>query len=129
MKVVDKHELAKMPNGTPFYALDEYGNIGNCGDNGLMILDSIRTIEDTFDDERGFNGVVYLEPAFNNFDIVLGIEFTESQFTEDQLPDKFELFASDTASADFTDDDRFLVLDKEELGIIIDFLKKCYEKI
>lgn len=118
MKIVNKYELALMPAGTAFYVLDENGFIGKGSEKGLLILES-----DTFygyDGKPMFNGVCYLEPDHK--------EGSYGCFREDELPDQFELFCVDTDSNDFTDEDKFLVLEPEELKMIIDYLQNCYER-
>jgi len=119
MKIVDKYELATMPFGTPFYRLDEYGNVG-CGcEQGLCIL-----LGNHFIDHNGkpfFNGVCYLEPDYD--DEMYG------HFVEGNLPKKFDLFSVDTDSNDFDDNDKFLVLEPNELKFIIDYLQECYNNI
>ena len=118
MKVVDKYELAKEPWGTPFYCLTKDGFI-NKREGTLLILDS-HTFYRCIDNKPMFNGVCYLTPDF---------EENNDVFSEDLLPDKFELFSVDTDSNDFDDDDKFLVLNKEELKYIIDYLTFCYDSI
>lgn len=114
MKVVDKYELALMGNGTPFYELDEYGNI----DSGLCVLDGFRFKSNN---ETYFNGVTYLEPESK--------EDTYGLFKKGELPKEFELFSVDTDSNDYEDNDRFLVLEPNELLAIIKHLKEYYEMI
>ena len=120
MKIVDKYELAKEPCGTPFYCLDEYGNIGKGCEQGLLILES-KTFY-SLDNKPMFNGVTYLQPDFLEDNSIEG-------FKEGHLPKNFELECVDTDSNDFEDDDRFLVLDKHELKHIIDYLFNCYRKL
>ena len=117
MKIVDKYELAKMPFGTPFYVLDEWGNIGKGCEQGLLIQLGNNFVD--YDGKPMFNGVCYLEPDTDNY----------GHFTEETLPNTFNLFSVDTDSNDFNDKDKFLVLNAKELKIIIDYLQKCYENI
>ena len=67
-----------------------------------------------------FNGVCYLEPDFEEGNYV---------FLEKLLPKEFELFCVDTDSNDYDDEDRFLVLNKEELKYIIDYMTDCYNNL
>lgn len=117
MKIVDKHALALMPEGTAFYRLDKWGNIGEGCEQGLLIKSSGTFY--SFDNEPMFNGVIYLQP-----DTPEGCGFDFPKDTE--VPYDFELFDVDTDSNDFDDDDRFLVLEPKELKKIADFLQECY---
>lgn len=103
MKVMNKYELAKQPYGTVFYNVDKYGNI----EGGFRILAS--DLFFTLEGEPMFNGVLDLEPD-------LDIDIQLQHGYEGELSD---LFYWDDSSADYDDDDMFLVLTKEEaLGII-----------
>lgn len=119
MKIVDKYGLAKEPNGTAFYVLDEYGNIGNRSEQGLLILESESFFNLTGSGKPFFNGVAYLMPDVDHSKDGLDMyEFSDG-----------EPFCVDTDSSDFDDDDRFLVLDKSELGLIIKYLQGCYGRL
>ena len=119
MKIVDKYGLAQEGNGTPFYNIDKYGNISS----PLKILDGPQWISSWNDNKPFFNGVTYLKPDWD-----LGNGCTED-FVEGHLPDKMELFNVDDDSNDYSDEDKFLVLDKAELKVIIDYLKECYDTL
>ena len=119
MKVVDKYKLAKHSNGTPFYKLDLYGNIRG----GLHVLDGTQWLSVWDDGNPFFVGVTHIEPDFN-----LDNGCREA-FEEDSVPVEFELFNIDDDSNDYTDDDRFLVLSKEDFKVIVDYLKDCYNKL
>ena len=119
MKIVDKYGLAKESNGTPFYYVDKYGNI----DSPLKILDGSQRTPSWYDGKPFFNGVTYLEPDWD-----LGNGCTED-FVEGHLPDKMELFNVDDCSNDYNDGAKFLVLNKEELKVIIDYLQDCYNAL
>ena len=118
MKVVDKYTLAKCSNGTPFYRLDKWGNINS----GLRILDGSQWLS-IYDGKPMFNGVTHIKPDFD-----LGNGCVES-FDENNVPDKLELFNVDDDSNDYNDADRFLVLNKDELKVIIDYLQECYDSL
>ena len=119
MKIVDKYGLAQEKNGTPFYNVDKYGSIYS----PLKILDGSQFTPSWHDNKPFFNGVTYLEP---DCDLDNGCS---GGFTEDHLPDKMKLFNVDDDSNNYGDDDKFLILDKDELKVIIDYLSQCYDTL
>lgn len=119
MRIVDKYELAKCPNGTPFYKLniikneEENFEDGGFCEQALMILDGFRWINDD-DGKEMFNGVTYLEINNKNDEC-----FGGSYFKSDNLPKEISLVNIDTDSNDYNDEDRFLVLSSKEFSEII----------
>ena len=119
MRLVDKYELAKCSYGTPFYELN------HCGDGYFELKDGLNILTSTtfYDLERKplFNGVCPLLPDIYDEDDLCSI------FTK-ELADstKFELYEVDTDSNDFSDTDRFIVLDKKEFKILLDELQNYY---
>lgn len=118
MRIVDKYELAKCPNGTPFYKLniikneeEDFENGGFC-EEALMILDGFRYMND--DGKEMFNGVTYLQTDNKNDN-----EWGGSYFKSDNLPKEIALVNIDTDSNDYNDEDRFLVLSSKEFSEII----------
>ena len=118
MKVVDKYELAKHSNGTPFYELNRYGYIVG----GLHILDGSQYMS-IYNGKPVFNGVTHIEP---DFDLDNGCR---EPFEEGSVPLEMELFNVDDDSNDYCDLDRFLVLSKKDFKVIVDYLKDCYNKL
>lgn len=118
MRIVDKYELAKCPNGTPFYKLniikneeENFEDSGFCEET-LMILDGLRWTDD--DGKEMFNGVTYLQTDNKNDN-----EWCGSYFKSDNLPKEISLVNIDTDSNDYNDEDRFLVLSSKEFSEII----------
>lgn len=100
MKVVNKYELAKCPYGTMFYEFEP------CRiKRGPFILTS-HSFED-FKDTPMFNGMFTLEP---NLEITFNFVASE-QDTELGAP-YWE--TTDIDSVDYSSDDQFLVLEKDE---------------
>lgn len=130
MKIVNKHELATYSIGTPFYNLKEnevkqlingkwvpvkgeYDIVG-----GIKFLLNPRLDYD--DGVEHFNGVLELVPDYSYVD-----NTPEAYFTIDNLPE-FELSSWDDADTDYSDEDKFLVLDKKEFKYLLDELIKLY---
>lgn len=122
MKIVDKYGLAECNPGTPFFVLNskylkngkEYYTNGGYLDSPMRVK-----IGDTFYAQDGtsmFNGVLEIEIENDEY----------KEFTEDTLPKKIELVTNDTDSNDFTDNDRFLILNSKEFRDVLDELEKCY---
>ena len=137
MKIVDKYELAKCSYGTPFYLLKdiEARKLTDEGEwqtifpiqyeinSGLQILTS-RTFY-TSNGEPMFNGVCPVQPD-NLFLEAEGY----GDFTEDNVTKiKFELFEIDDDSNNYDDEDRFLVLNKNEFKLLLDQLTEYYNKL
>ena len=98
MRIVNRDELAKMPNGTVFSLFDNY-NI-----TGFQIITGS-------DDGNGFNGTLNLEPSFNLDKDSSSVERVTNWSTVD------------TADHDFDVDDKFVVYSKDEIREIIEWLK------
>ena len=137
MKIVDKYELARCPYGTPFYNLqdshalkvDKNGNWNTVTpieyyiEGGLKILTS-NTFYSDYDNSPMFVGACNITPDFSDY---LGCSFL---INEDNIKNiKFSLFEFDDCSADYNDDDRFLVLDKNEFKLLLDELTEYYNKL
>lgn len=130
MKIVNKHELATYPAGTPFYNLKE--NEVKQLINGKWVpvkgeYDIVSGIKfllnprlDYDDGVAHFNGVLELVPDYSYVDNI-----PETYFMVDNLPE-FELSSWDDADADYSDEDKFLVLDKKEFKYLLDELIKLY---
>ena len=124
MKIVDKYELAKCSYGTPFYKLSRVSSKEFEIDGGVQILTS-NTFYSHFDNKPMFNGICELIPDL--YDEKTGyFEF----LTEDRVKTmRFELFEIDDSSADYFDEDRFLILSKNEFKILLDELTEYYNKL
>ena len=120
MKIVDKYGLAKCSYGTPFYNLYECSNGYFQVREGLKILTSHTSYTYT-DNKSFFNGVCPLEPDIYDEENYGGI------FTKEMAEKaKFELYEDDDDSNNYDDEDRFLILSKEEFKIILDELQNYY---
>ena len=95
MRIINRYELAKMPNGTVFSYFDGY-NI-----DGFEII--------TGSDGDGFNGTLNLEPSFN--------------WDSDHSERITNWSTVDTADYDFDKNSRFVVYSKNEILEIIQWLK------
>ena len=98
MRIINRDELAKMPNGTVFSLFDNY-NI-----TGFEIITGS-------DDGNGFNGTLNLEPSFNLDKDSSSVERVTNWSTVD------------TTDHDFDVDDKFVVYSKNEIREIIEWLK------
>ena len=109
MKIVDKYELAKCPYGTIFYEYEP------CYiKRGPLILASDIFVE--YDEKPFFNGVFECKP-----DLECIIE------TDNFIQSKAKWYSVDTDSNDYSDDDKFIILDKEEALELIEIMKKMVE--
>ena len=123
MKIVDKYGLAKCSYGTPFYHLDICG----ANDEYFQITEGIKILTSNThyilnNGEAYFNGVCPLEPDLYDSYNCSGV------FTKDMVEKtKFELFETDDDSNNYDDEDRFLILDKNEFKIILDELQGYYD--
>ena len=95
MRVVNRDELAKMPNGTVFSLFDNY-NI-----TGFQII--------TGSNDNGFDSTLDLEPSFN--------------WDNDNEERITNWSTVDTCDFDFNEDDKFVVYSKNEIREIIEWLK------
>ena len=128
MKVVDKYELATMPNGTIFYKVSEpHGYISD----GPWVLDHFTSKD--FYGSPCFNGVFHLNFTFWEED-GCSVDFVDycNGFERKIKDDGWAV--NDTDSNDFDDDDLFAVLSVEEaeelVGILQDYvnMSKKFEK-
>ncbi len=130
MKIVNKYELAKLPNGTFFYELrvtkDANNNIEYDIFNGtLNILDGSKN--NFIYDEPFFNGITYLTPDLYKDDSSNG-GFIKEKDLEWLNKRDFELFNVDTDSNDFNTENKFLVLEKEDVKALLFILTNYYRK-
>ena len=95
MRIINRNELAKMPDGTVFSSFDGY-NI-----EGFEII--------TGSYGNGFNGTLNFEPSFN--------------WDSDHSERITNWSTVDTADYDFDEDARFVVYSKNEIREIIQWLK------
>lgn len=95
MRIINRNELAKMPNGTVFSYFD------GCNIEEFNII--------TGSNGDGFNGVLSLEPYFN---------------WDNNNSERITNWSTvDTADYDFDEDARFVVYSKNEIREIIEWLK------
>lgn len=130
MKIVDKYELAKLPNGTFFYNLRAIKDVDNNIEydifNGtLNILDGSRN--NFIYDKPFFNGITYLEPDLDDEECSNGGFIKEKDLKWLNKRD-FNLTNIDTDSNDFNTEDKFLVLEKEDVKTLLFTLNNYYKE-
>lgn len=128
MRIVDKYELAECPKFTPFYKLKnqeikdgvKYYKDGGALLSPLMVLDTFKWVSNN--GKSMFTGVTYLE--IDNWDEENNKKL---DFTQETLPQTIDFVNIDTNSNDYTNEDKFLVLNSKEFQQMIEILQKyCY---
>lgn len=100
MKIIDKNELAKMPNGTLF-----------CRYKPDYLVDEFKIITGHYN--NGFNGILSLEPSFH---------FDQGEMRPETI--RITNWATvDTCDYDFDEHDLFAVFSKAEIRAMITVLQ------
>lgn len=136
MRIVDKYELAKLPNGTFFYNLrvSKYNNDDieeddtqyDVFDECLHILDGSR-VDFIYKDKLFFNGVTDVKPDLDNEDCS-NCGFIIEQDLEWLNKRDFDLFNIDTDSNDYNDEDKFLVLERKDVKKLLEILQSYFNE-
>jgi hypothetical protein len=95
MRIINRDELAKMPNGTVFSLFNNYGV------TGFQII--------TGSNGNGFDSTLDLEPSFN--------------WDNDNAERITNWSSVDICDYDFNEDEKFVVYSKNEIREIIEWLK------